>query len=148
MTDETTPRATFRTAFYEVLNDALGSEIDVVKYRPPEGVAGRSIILNMVSGSNKRPGFGLRTSRNQSGLLERYRIQIDVFESDREQAEIYADKVEQAIFTALDTLRSTYGVFDVTKIVDTDVGPTEQLQREAHSILDYEGWIISDKTDP
>ena len=148
MTDETTPRATFRTAFYEVLNDALGSEIDVVKYRPPEGVAGRSIILNMVSGSNKRPGFGLRTSRNQSGLLERYRIQIDVFESDREQAEIYADKVEQAIFTALDTLRSTYGVFDVRKIVDTDTGPTEQLQREAHSILDYEGRIITDKTDP
>lgn len=148
MTDETTPRATFRTAFYEVLNDALGSEIDVVKYRPPEGVAGRSIILNMVSGSNKRPGFGLRTSRNQSGLLERYRIQIDVFENDREQAEIYADKVEQAIFTALDTLRSTYGVFDVRKIVDTDTGPTEQLQREAHSILDYEGRIITDKTDP
>lgn len=148
MTDETTPRATFRTAFYQVLNDALGSAIAVVKYRPPEGVSGRAIVLNMVSGSNKRPGFGQRTSATQKGLMERYRIQIDVFENDREQAEIYADKVEQAIFTALDTLRSTYGVFDVRKIVDTDTGPTEQLQREAHSILDYEGRIITDKTDP
>jgi hypothetical protein len=148
VTDETTPRATFRTAFYTVLNDALGSDIAVVKYRPPEGVSGRAIVLNMVSGSNKRPGFGQRTSATQKGLMERYRIQIDVFENDREQAEIYADKVEQAIFTALDTLRSTYGVFDVRKIVDTDTGPTEQLQREAHSILDYEGRIITDKTDP
>ena len=145
--DETTPRATFRTGFYEVLNDALGSEIEVVKYRPPEGVSGRAVVLSIVSGSNQRPGFGLRTSATQKGLMERFRIQIDIFETDREQAEICADKVEQAIFLALDTLRSTYGIFDVQKVVDTDTGPTEQLQREAHSILDYEGLVITDKTD-
>ena len=148
MTDETTPRATFRTAFYQVLNAALGSEIEIVKYRPPEGVATRSIALNMVSGSNKRPGFGRRTSATQSGMFERYRIQIDVFEYDREQAEVYADKVEQAVIAALNSpFRSVYGVLDIRKIVDTDVGPTEQLQREAHTILDYDGWIITDKTD-
>jgi hypothetical protein len=148
VTDEITPRATFRTAFHEVLNDALGSEIDVVKYRPPEGISGRAIVLNMVSGSNKRPGFGRRTSATQSGMFERYRIQIDVFENDREQAEVYADKVEQAIIAGLNSpFRSVYGLMDIRKLVDTDQGPTEQLQREAHSILDYEGWIITDKTD-
>ena len=149
MTDETTPRATFRTAFYTVLTTALGSDIEVVKYRPPEGVASRSIALNMVSGTNKRPGFGRRTDANKSGMMERYRIQIDVFENDREQAEIYADKVEQAIIAALHSpFHTVYGIMDIIKRVDTDQGPTEQLQREAHSILDYEGWIISDKTDP
>jgi len=148
MTDETTPRATFRTAFYQVLNAALGSEIEIVKYRPPGGVPTRSIALNMISGSNKRPGFGRRTDRNKSGMLERYRIQIDVFENDREQAEVYADKVEQAIIAGLNSpFRSVYGLKDIQKLVDTDVGPTDLPKNEAHAILDYEGWIITDKTD-
>ena len=146
MTDEITPRATFRTAFYTVLHDALGSGIDVVKYRPPEGVSGRVIVLGIVSGSNRVPALGQRVSRTQRGLEERYRIQIDVFEIDREQAEIYADKVEQAIKDALDTLRSC-GVEDVKKIVDADVGGSEELQREDHVILDYEGCIVTTKTD-
>jgi len=146
MTDETMPRATFRNAFYTVLYDALGSGIDVVKYRPPEGVSGRAIVLGIVSGSNRVPALGQRVSSTQRGLEERYRIQIDVFEIDREQAEIYADKVEQAIKDALDMLRSC-GVEDVKKIVDADVGGTEQLQYEAHVILDYEGCIVTTKTD-
>jgi hypothetical protein len=83
VTDETTPRATFRNAFYQVLNTAVGTDIEVVKYRPPEGVSGRAIVLNIVSGVNKRPGFGLRISATKRGLMERYRIQIDVFENDR-----------------------------------------------------------------
>jgi len=33
------------------------------------------------------------------------------------------------------------------KLVDTDTGPLEVGAREAHWILDYEGWIITDKTD-
>jgi hypothetical protein len=148
VTDETTPRATFRNAFHQVLNTALGTDIEVVKYRPPEGVSGRAIVLSIVSGVNKRLGFGRRTDRDKSGMMERYRIQIDIFENDREQADVYADKVEQAIITALNSpFRTVYRVFDIKKIVDTDTGPTEQLQREAHSILDYEGWVITDKTD-
>ena len=111
MTDETTPQATFRTAFYQVLNMALGAGIEVVKYRPPEGLPLRSIGLSIVSGSNKRPGFGRRTDANKSGMMERYRIQIDIFEYDREQAEIYTDKVEQAIIAALHSpFRTIYGV--------------------------------------
>jgi len=129
-----------------VLHDALGAGIDVMKYRPPEGVSGRVIVLGIVSGSNRVPALGQRVSRTQRGLEERYRIQIDVFEIDREQAEIYADKVEQAIKDALDTLRSC-GVEDVKKIVDADVGGSEELQREAHVILDYEGCIVTTKTD-
>ena len=148
MPDETTPRATFRNAFYQVLSAALGSEIEVVKYRPSEGLSTRSIGLHMVSGSSKRPGFGRRTDANKSGMMERYRIQVDVYELDREQAEVYADKVEQAIIAALHSpFRTVYGIHDIKKIVDTDTGPVEQYAREAHSILDYEGWIVTDKTD-
>jgi hypothetical protein len=148
MPDETTPRATFRNAFYQVLNAALGKEIEVVKYRPPEGLPPRSIGLHMLSGSSKRPGFARRVAADKSGMMERYRVQIDVYEYDVEQAEIYADKVEQAIIAALHApFRTVYGIHDIRKLVDTDTGPLEVGAREAHSILDYEGWIVTDKTD-
>jgi len=148
MTDETTPQATFRTAFYQVLNTTLGSEINVIKYRPTEGLPPRSIGFSIVSGANKRPGFGRRTDSSKSGMVEHFRIQIDVYEYDQEQAEIYADKVEQAIIAALHSpFRTVYGIHDIRRLLNTERGPTEALTREAHSILDYEGWIITDKTE-
>jgi len=148
MADETTPQATFRTAFHTVLNTALGSEIEVVKYWPPEGLPPRSIGLKIVSGSNRRPGFGRRTDSNKSGMLERFRVQIDIFELDAEQAEIYADKVEQTVIAALHSpFHTLYGIMDIQRLVTTETGPIEPGAREAHSILDYEGWIITDKTD-
>jgi len=149
MTDQTTPRETFRHAFYTVLNAALGSETELVEYQAFEGAPQNSIVLHMVSGSNKRPGFGRRTDSNKSGMMERYRVQISIHNPyGRKEAEQTADKVEQAIIAALSSpFRTVYGIMDIRKIVDTDTGPTEQLQREAHSILDYEGWIITDKTD-
>jgi hypothetical protein len=149
MTDQTTPRETFRDAFYVVLNTALGSTTDVVEYQPFEGAPQHSIVLHMVSGSNKRPGFGRRTSATQSGMFERYRIQISIFNPyGKHECEQEADQVEQAIIAALHSpFHTVYGIMDVRKLVDTDQGPTEALERIAHSILDYEGLIISDKTD-
>jgi hypothetical protein len=150
MTEMTKPRETFRHAFYTVLNAALGSETEVVEYQAFDGAPQHSIVLHMVSGSNKRPGFGRRTSATQSGMMERYRVQISIHNPyGRKEAEQEADKVEQAIIAALHSpFRTIYGMHDIRRLVETDQGPTEALERVAHSILDYEGWIISDKTDP
>lgn len=149
MTDMTNPRETFRHAFYVVLSAALGSETEVVEYQPFEGAPQHSIVLHMVSGSNKRPGFGRRRSATQSGMFERYRIQISIHNPyGKKEAELEADQVEQAIIAALHSpFRTVYGIHDIGKKVDTDQGPTEELERIAHSILDYEGLIITDKTD-
>jgi hypothetical protein len=149
MTDMTTPRETFRHAFYEVLNTALGSETEVVEYQAFEGAPQHSIVLHMVSGSNKRPGFGRRTSATQSGMFERYRIQISVHNPyGKHEAEQEADRVEQAIIGALHSpFRMVYGIHDIRKLVDTDSGPTEELERITHAILDYEGLILTDKSD-
>jgi hypothetical protein len=149
MTDQTTPRETFRHAFYTVLNAAFGSATEVVEYQPFEGAPQHSIVLHMVSGSNKRPGFGRRTSATQSGMFERYRIQISVFNPyGKHECEQEADQVEQAIIAALHSpFRTVYLMHDIRKIVDTDSGPTEALERIAHSILDYEGIILTDKSD-
>jgi hypothetical protein len=149
MTDMTTPRETVRTAFYEVLNTALGSSTEVVKYMPFEGAPQHSIVLQMVSGSNRRPGLSRRVSGTQSGLLERYRIQISVHNPyGRKEASEEADAVEQAIMAALDSMRTTYGVFNIQKLVDIDTGPTEELERIAHCLLDYECQIETQKADP
>ena len=132
-----------------MLNAALGSQTEVWEYQPFEGAPQHSIILHMVSGSNKRPGFGRRTSATQSGMFERYRIQISIHNPyGKKEAELEADQVEQTIIAALHSpFRTVYGIHDIKKLVDTDQGPTEALVRIAHSILDYEGLIISDKTD-
>jgi hypothetical protein len=82
-------------------------------------------------------------------MFEHYRIQISIHNPyGREQAEQEADKVEQTIIAALHSpFRTVYNIHDIRKLVDTDQGPTEALERVAHSILDYEGLIITDKTD-
>ena len=151
MTDQTTPRETFRDAFYAVLAaefDATGDP-EIVEYQAFEGASQHSIVLHMISGSNKRPGFGRRTSATQSGMFERYRVQISIHNPyGKHEAEQEADRVEQAIIAALHSpFRTVYGMHDIRKIVDTDQGPVEELERIAHSILDYEGLIITDKTD-
>jgi hypothetical protein len=151
MTDQTKPRETFRDAFYAVLVAEFDGSTDppIVEYNDPTNAQQHSIVLSMVSGSNKRPGFGRRTSATQSGMFERYRIQISVHNPNGfEAAEQEADRVEQAITGALHSpFRTVYDMHDIHKIVDSDQGPNEVGERMAHMILDYEGLIISDKTD-
>lgn len=149
LTDVTTPRETVRDAFYAVLSTAFGSDTEVVEYMPFEGAPQHSIVLQIVGGSSQRPGLGRRVSATQSGLFERYRVQISVHNPySREAAEQEADKVEQAIKDALDsTFRATYGVTDIEKVLDIDRGPTEEFERVAHCVLDYTCMIETQTAD-
>jgi hypothetical protein len=147
-----TPRETVRTAFFDVLTAAFtqNGDPEVVKYRPfIGGVPQNSISFQLVAGTNQSPGLGRRVSSTQSGMWERYRIQIDIFNPySYEAAGQIADRVEQAIILALNTFRSSYGVVDIRKIVDMDSGPTDPAENLAHSILDYSCMIEATNTDP
>jgi hypothetical protein len=151
MTDQTKPRETFRDAFTAVLAAEFDGATDppIVEYLDPTSAQQHSIVLQMVSGTNAGPSLGRRVTSTQKGMKETYRVQISIHNPNGcEAAEQEADRVEQAITDSLETpLRSTYGIFDVKKLVDTDQGPTDPGERMAHVILDYQGSILATKSD-
>lgn len=147
MPDQTKPRETFRDAFNTVLTSEFDETGDppIVEYLDPTAAQQHSIVLQIVSGTNARPSLGRRVAATQKGMKQTYRIQISIHNPDGcEAAEKEADRVEEAITSSLETpLRSTYGVFDVKKLVDTDQGPTDPGERMAHVIMDYQGSILA-----
>lgn len=151
MTDQTKPRETFRDGFNAVLTTEFDAEGDppIIEYLDPTTAQQHSIVLQIVSGTNAAPSLGRRVTSTQKGMKETYRVQISIHNPNGfEAAEQEADRVERAITDALETpLRSTYGIFDVKKVVDIDQGPTDPGERMAHVILDYQASILATKSD-
>lgn len=133
----TTPRQDVRAAFKTILTQAnLG--VIVYERMPYEGAEPRSVILTLVSGSNRSPGIGARFSSTQRAFEVTHRMQVDVYHDDKAECEKLADRVEQAIMDHLDTLRNTHDVHDVRKIVDTDTLPEDPLLRQTRILMDFE----------
>lgn len=133
----TTPRQDVRAAFKTILTQAnLG--VIVYERMPYEGAEPRSVILTLVSGSNRSPGIGARFSSTQRAFEVTHRMQVDVYHDDKAEAEKLADKVEQAIMDRLATLRATYDIHDVRKVVDVDSLPPDPMVKQARIILDFE----------
>jgi hypothetical protein len=140
-----TPRASVRAAFVAVLTAAnLG--VTVYAGLPFDGADTRSVVIRVVSGNSKSPGIGLRKDAGKRGLMMMYRIQIDVNYDDRAGVTTLADQVEQALMNAIDTLRTTYDIHGLRKMLDVDVLPIGAsvripvLTREARVILDFMFW--------
>jgi len=130
-----TPRSNLRNALYTILSEAeLG--VEVLDRLPYEGAPQQSVVLTIVSGSSKKP-MGKRIAADKSGAMLRFRVQIDVYHDVAATCESIAEKVEKAIFGNLATLKSTYGISDVNKIVDTDVGAPSG-ERESRILMDFE----------
>jgi hypothetical protein len=113
---------------------------------PFEGADTRSVVIRTVSGTSKSPGVGLRKDPTKRGLILQYRLQIDVNYDDRQGCTTLADSVEQALVNAIDTLRSTYDIHNLRKMLDVDalaIGQSVRmpvLTREARVILDFMFW--------
>ena len=122
MADQTTPRENVRAAFKTVL-DAANLGVTVYDRRASEGEEQRSVVLTVVSGSNRSPGVGLRRSTSKRGLEEWFRLQVDCYYDDKTEVGKLADKVEQALMDAIDTLRATHDIHDLRKVMDTDSVP-------------------------
>lgn len=133
----TTPRQDVRAAFKAIL-DAAALGVPVHERRPYEGAEIRSVVLTLVSGSNQVPSLGMQHSSTERALESRYRLQIDCYHDEQTECERLADKVDQAITDHLETLRSTYDIHDVKKIVDTDTAPPEPGLHEGRILMDYE----------
>jgi hypothetical protein len=133
MTYATTPRESVRAAFAVVLEAAnLGATI--YDRLPYEGADPRSVVLTIVSGTSRSPGIGLRKSADKRGFEEQYRLQVDCYD-DRSEVGKLADRVEQAIVDAIDTLESGHDIHNLRKAVDSDQAPTES--REGRVLMEF-----------
>lgn len=143
-----TPREDVRAAFKTILDNAnLG--VTVYSRLPFEGADVRSVVLSIVSGTNRSPGVGMQgTRKGGSGraVMNQYHLQVDVNYDDKEECSKLADAVEQAIWDAHDELRDTYDIHGLRKMLDVDTLPlgatlnTPVLTREARVILDFMFW--------
>jgi len=138
MTDQTTPRESVRAAFKTIL-EAAGLDVTVYDRLPFEGAEERSVVLTQISGLNRSPGIGLRKSTSKRGLENWYRFQVDCYYDDKTEASKLADKVEQALMEAIDTLRATYDIHDLRKVGDSDSAPAGATvgSKEARILMEF-----------
>jgi hypothetical protein len=78
--------------------------------------------------------------------MEQYHLQVDCNYDDREGCAELADTVEQVLMNAVDTLRTTYDIHGLRKMLDVDALPLgislrmPVLTREARVIMDFIFW--------
>ena len=150
--DMATPAETVRIAFYTVIFAAFTQDGDptVLKYKPFLNVPQNSISFLSLGGPDEPPGLGRRVSGTQTGMWESHRTQIDIFNPFSSEAAIQiADRVGKAITAALGALKSTYGIYDVKRLIGPlEQGPRDPSENVVHVILDYACKIETQKTDP
>lgn len=140
-----TPRESVRAAFVAVLT-ATNLGVTIYKELPFDGADTRSVYLTIVSGTSKSLGAGLRKDQANRGLMEQYHLQVDINFDDKEGCSKLADAVEQALMNAIDTLRATYDIHGLRKMLDVDTLPLGAsvrlpvLTREARVVQDYLFW--------
>jgi len=146
-----TPRESVRAAFVAILTAAnLG--VTIYDGLPFDGADTRSVVIRTVSGTSKSPGVGLRKSTTKRGFMAYYRLQLDINYDDRAGVTTLADQVEQAIMDAIDTLRTTYDIHGLRKMLDVDALPIGAsvripiLTREARVIMDFTFWTHRELT--
>jgi hypothetical protein len=111
-----------RAAFVAVL-EAANLGVTIHDRLPYEGADSRSVVLTIVSGTSRSPGIGLRRSTDKRGFEEQYRLQVDCYD-DRLEVGKLADKVEQALVDAIDSLELGYDIHNLRKAADSDRAPT------------------------
>lgn len=132
----TTTRRDIKDTFKTLL-DAATLGVPVYRDKPPEGVPVPSVVFTLISGVSRTGSIGRQESPTQLALEEWYRLQIDCYYDDSVECDNLAGKVEQAIVEHEDALRSTYGVENVQKLDDGDVGPQNEMSRECRIRMDF-----------
>jgi hypothetical protein len=133
MTYATTPRESVRAAFAAVL-EAGDLGVTIHDRLPYEGADPRSVVLTIISGTSRSPSIGLRKNADKHGFEEHYRLQVDCYD-DRLEVGKLADKVEQALVDAIDTLDRGHDIHNLRKAVDSDQAPTES--REGRVLMEF-----------
>ena len=123
-------RETIRAAFKTVLDDAdLG--VTVYDREPDPGFDMNSIVIYMISGSNAGSGLG------SGNFHESWRVQLSIYNTDVIACGVLAVSASNAILAALSTFESTYGIKNLRKLVDTDMGRQDPNVHEFQIVQDY-----------
>lgn len=119
--------------------DAANLGVTVHDRQPFEGADPKSVVLTVVSGTNRSPGVGLRKSTVKRGVEEQFRLQVDCYYDDKTEVGKLADKVEQALMDAVDAFHTTYDIHGLRKAADVDTLPagSAPLTREARVLMDF-----------
>ena len=133
MTYATTPRESVRAAFAAVL-EAADLGVTIHDRLPYEGAEPGSVVLTIVSGTSRSPSIGLRRSADKRGFEEQYRLQVDCYDDSLEVGKL-ADKVEQTLVDAIDTLEKGHDIHNLRKAVDSDRAPTNS--REGRVLMEF-----------
>jgi len=152
LSDMTTPAEQIRTAFYTIIAAEFiqTGDPEVLKYKPFLNVPQNSISFLSLGGPDTRPGLGRRVSSTQTGMTEQHRIQIDLYSGESVEAAMQiADRVGKAITAALGTFETTYGMWDVKRLIGPlEQGPSDPPENVAHVTLDYGCKIETQVSDP
>jgi hypothetical protein len=135
MSFRTTPRASVRAAFKAIL-EAANLGVTIHERLPYPGADPRSVVLTIVSGTNRSPSIGLRKDSTKRGFEEQYRLQLDCYDDDT-AVDALADKVEQALVDATDTLEKAYDIHNLRKIADIDSAADQTPSTEGRVIMDF-----------
>jgi hypothetical protein len=83
-------------------------------------------------------------------MWEQHRTQIDIYNGESVEAAMQiADRIGAAITAALGTFETTYGMWDVKRLIGPlEQGPSDPPENVAHVTLDYGCKIETQVSDP
>jgi hypothetical protein len=136
MTFQTSPRVNVRAAFKAVLEAANLDGVTIHERLPYPGADPRSVVLTIVSGTSRSPGIGLRKDATIRSFELPYRLQVDCYD-DLSGVDALADKVEQALVDAIDTLESGYDIHSLRKAADVDRPAAQMPSTEGRVMFEF-----------
>jgi len=125
-------RETIRGAFVAILEDPdLDIGVTVYDREPDPGFDLNSIVIYMITGSNQGSGLG------SGNFHESWRVQLSIFNTDAVECGKLAVKVSTAILAAAAVFGTAYGIRNLKKIVDSDIGRQDPNVHEFQIVQDY-----------
>jgi hypothetical protein len=125
-------RETIRGAFKAILEDPdLDLGVTVYDREQDPGFDLICVIIYMITGSNESSGIG---SRN---FHERWRVQLSIYHTDSVECGKLAVQVSTAILNAAGSMKTAYGISNLRKLVDSDMGRQDPNVHEFQIVQDY-----------
>jgi hypothetical protein len=125
-------RETIRGAFKAILEDPdLDIGVTVYDREPDPGFDLNSVVIYLITGSNEGSGLGSGT------FHEFWRVQLSIYNSDALACGQLAVKVSTAILNAAAAMKTAYGISNLRKLVDSDMGRQDPNVHEFQIVQDY-----------
>jgi hypothetical protein len=125
-------RETIRGAFKAILEDPdVDLGVTVYDREPDPGFDVNSVVIYMITGSNAGSGLG------SGEFHESWRVQLSIYSDAPIACGELAVKVSNTILAAAATFKTAYGMKNLKKIVDSDMGRQDPNVHEFQIVQDY-----------